>query len=136
MRSFGSVLPCILSAVLVVVSGCGESQDPSVIAPEWKPFVELARGSECANTRNRLFLIDQALVFWDRAGDCPDNSYSETLFGKSPDEVLCKLHDSIAGPMKNCADPSYADLFEIMIAHLDEPDLGLGPGHDVRQLPL
>jgi len=100
------------------------------------PFVEMARQAGCADIRNRLFVIDQTLVFADQSGNCADASYSQTLFGKTVGQVLCVNHDSIAGPMKNCMDPSYAALFDTILTHLDEPDLGLGSSHTVQQLTL
>lgn len=83
-----------------------------------------------------MFVIDQMIVLIDHAGNCADASYSQVLYGDSVNDVLCDLHDSIAGPVKNCSDPAYADMFEIIITHLAAPDLGLGPTHVVRQLPL
>jgi hypothetical protein len=109
---------------------------PPKPAPASNPFVKMARGSVCADVRNRLYLIDEKLVVWDRAGNCPDNSYSLTLYGKSLDEILCVYHDSIAGPRKNCRDPAYAEMFEILLAHMNDADLGLGPEHAVRRMPL
>lgn len=104
--------------------------------PKWAAFVELARRGECSGTRNRLFVIDDQLVFHDSAGNCADASYGEVLYGKSVDDVLCSYTDSIAGPRKSCRNPKYAGLFEIIITHLNERDLGLGPRHTVRRLPL
>ncbi|HEV8377054.1 MAG TPA: hypothetical protein VGR38_12560 [Candidatus Polarisedimenticolia bacterium] len=131
-----SVLRNLLTALLIGLPGCRLKPAPTNPAAEPHAFVDMARGSPCADTRNRLFLIDQRLVFWDRAGKCADNSYGETLYGRSPEDILCVLHDSIAGPRKNCRDPQYAALFETLIAHLEDPDLGLAPPHSVRRLPL
>jgi hypothetical protein len=126
----------ILLVLLVSATGCGGTQPVETLAPEWVPYVEMARQAECADIRNRLYVIDQTLVFADRAGSCADAGYSQTLFGKTIDQVLCVNHDSIAGPMKNCSDPSYQALFDTIITHLDEPDLGLDASHTVQQLPL
>ena len=82
-----------------------------LLVPAKAPFLDLARHGVCADVRSRLFVIDQVLV-------------------------LCNLQDSIAGPMKNCPVPGYQDMFEIIIQHIDQADLGLGPGHDVQRLPL
>jgi hypothetical protein len=82
--------------------------------------------------RNRLFVIDDQLVFWDRAGGCADAAYAEALYGSTPDKILCVLHDSIAGPVKSCTDAKYKSQFDTMTANLDEPDLGLGPEHTVQ----
>lgn len=132
----GLSLLFLVCAILVPGVGCKEGPDRVTVTPEWRAFIELARDSNCADVRNQLFVIDHALVFWDRAGTCPDASYRETLFGRTPDKVLCVSHDSIAGPVKHCPDPSYGDLFDIVITHLDEPGLGLGQGHVVQQVPL
>ena len=131
-----SVRAAIILVVLVSATGCQRSPHGEPIAPEWAPFVEMARGAACSDVRNRLFVIDHVLVFADRAGSCPDASYSQGLFGRTVDEVLCVNHDSIAGPVKHCGEPSYKALFEIITTHLDEPDLGLGPSHTVQQLRL
>jgi hypothetical protein len=119
--------------LLLGLSACAKSH---VNDPQWKPFIESARGAYCADVRNRLFLIDDAMVLWDRAGRCADNGYQQVLYGRTPGEVLCSSSDSIAGPMKRCEAPSYAEIFEVMIAHLDTPGLGLGPEHKVERLPL
>ncbi len=100
------------------------------------PFVTMARMAPCADSTNQLFVIDNTLVFWHRFGDCADNGYGSNLYGKTVDDLLCHLNDSIAGPSKSCPVPEYRDMFEIIINHLNQPDLGLGPGHSVRPLPL
>jgi hypothetical protein len=131
-----AALPAIILVVLASATGCQGSQHGETITPEWAPFVDLARVAECSDVRNRLFVIDDVLVLSDRVGSCPDASYSDVLFGRTVDDVLCVNHDSIAGPVKDCANPGYEALFDIMTTHLDEPDLGLGPSHRVHQLPL
>jgi hypothetical protein len=99
------------------------------------PFKKLAGAGGCSDIRNRLFLIDGRLVFWDIAGNCADASYSQMLYGSTPDQVLCVWHDSIAGPVKNCRDERYRDMFNVITANLDKPDLGLGPQHTVQPVP-
>ena len=70
------------------------------------------------------------------AGNCADASYSEMLYGSTPDQVLCSLYDSIAGPMKNCQHEQYRAMFDTITANLDKPDLGLGPDHTVQPVPF
>jgi hypothetical protein len=96
----------------------------------------MARAGGCADIRNRLFFIDDQLVFWDRAGNCADAAYGETLYGSTPDQVLCIAHDSIAGPVKNCRDERYQDMFDTITANLGKSDLGLGSGHTVQAVPF
>src|SRR5881398_1406933 len=47
-------------------------------------FVDRAHKASCAENRNRLFLIDGKQVFWDHAGNCPDMSYEQVLYGATP----------------------------------------------------
>jgi hypothetical protein len=122
-------------ALLLLVSCAGDSAEPPS-AVDLAPFKVMARAGGCADVRNRLFLIDDQLVFWDRAGNCADAAYGETLYGGTPDRFLCALHDSIAGPVKNCQDERYQDLFQAITANLSEPDLGLGSGHTVQGVPF
>jgi hypothetical protein len=101
------------------------------------PFIALARRSDCAEVRNRLFLIDEHLVFWDRASDCKDAEYAQTLFGRTVEHVICVAHDSIAGPVEQCHDRErYQVMFETILDHLDRPDLGLGPDHTVKLIEI
>lgn len=124
----------LLALTLPAQWGCRSSE--RLLAPDPRPFVEMARQSDCADRTNRLFVIDRTLVFWDKAGSCADAAYSQTLFGATPQDLLCRYGDSIAGPQKECRDPRFEKLFDIILAHLDEPDLGLGPSHTVRPIPF
>ena len=110
---------------------------PKRLAPDFplQPFQDMARKGICADTKNRLFLIDGKTVLWDRAGRCSDNAYEQVWFGSSPDQVICRVHDSIAGPRKTC-DPSRAAEFDTMLENLGAPDLGLGKDHRVEAIPL
>lgn len=104
----------------------------AVIALE--PFKALASKAECADIRNRLFLIDNKLVFWDRQGNCADHAYGQQLFGHHIDQVLCLYHDSLLGPMKRCYDERYRALFETLIANLTKANLGLASEHQVERI--
>lgn len=98
-------------------------------------FVKVAASSACTEFRNRLFLIDGKQVFWDRAGNCPDNSYQQTLYGATPEAMLCSKADSIAGPRTTCSNESARPLFDIITKNLDAPDLGLAAsGHKVEPI--
>ena len=98
-----------------------------------QPFVEMAEQAGCARDQNRLLLIDGAMVLWERRDlGCADASYEISLFGASPDEVLCRHYDSFAGPMLSCEDESLLPLFETMIEHMGDANLGLGPEHTVE----
>ena len=127
---------CALGIVLGIGAACARTTGPRPASLETAPFVEMAKSTGCADLRRRLFVIDGALVFFDRAGACPDNGYSETLYGRSVDEVICASHDSIAGPVTRCSDPERRELFETILEHMEERDLGLGPDHQVQRIPL
>lgn len=133
--TFNAILAVLSSAVLLLVAGCGDESPEPLSEIDLIPFKEMAKSADCADIRNRLFLIDGQQVLWDREGSCPDNAYSQTLFGSTVDNVLCDLHDSIAGPVSSCRDDLYGSMFDTIIANLDEPDLGLGPEHTVQVIP-
>jgi hypothetical protein len=97
-------------------------------------FITMAQASACHDLRNRLFLIDQKMVFWDRLGNCPDNGHEQTLFGSTPDQVLAVTRDSIAGPRTNYNDDNYRAMFDTMMKNRDKADLGLGSTHQVQAI--
>jgi hypothetical protein len=110
--------------------------EPNGALPIAADFIAKAQEAACADTRNRLFMIDKTMVFWDRAGSCVDNTYSRTLYGATPQALLCTLADSIAGAQITCADARSRALFDTIVAHLDRADLGLGGGHQVEALAI
>ncbi|MFL6635854.1 MAG: protease complex subunit PrcB family protein [Massilia sp.] len=149
MSMFGRVMPP-LGAIVVgaALSACGGGStmhdqqasqgiavgEPSPAALATAPFVDMARNAACAETKNRLFVIDGKQVFWDHAGRCADAAYEQVLFGAKPESRLCSYGDTIAGPKTYCQDESARALFETIVKHADQPDLGLGSGHKVEQL--
>ncbi len=118
-------------AALMLTAGCGMTGNNHGAAMDLAPYRKMADRSECADIQNDLFLIDRVMVLWRRSGECHDASYRVELLGKTVDESLCVLHDSIAGPVRRCADPRFREMFDTMVRHEDKPDLGLGPGHAV-----
>lgn len=122
------------------ISGCGGSgklaEVPASPPLATTDFVALASGASCANLRNRMFVIDQKQVIWDKAGSCADASYQLTLFGNTTKDVLCSSFDSIAGPKTSCTDTQYRSLFDLISKNLDKADLGLGSAHKVTQLAV
>jgi hypothetical protein len=142
---------CIAALLAIAVAGCGGGNggvakspqaaqasngiavgEPNPAALATAPFIEMARTSGCNETRNRLFVIDGKQVFWDHAGQCADASYGQTLYGATAKTVLCSHYDSIAGPRTSCQDEGARTLFDTMVAHLDQADLGLGGAHKVE----
>jgi hypothetical protein len=110
--------------------------EPNGGAPVTADFIAQAQAANCADQRNRLFVIDKKMVFWDRAGNCPDNAYGRTLYGATPQAVLCSAADSIAGPRTSCPEEQSRALFNTILANLDKSDLGLGSGHQVEVLAV
>jgi hypothetical protein len=104
-------------------------------APVAADFIKLAQAANCSDIKNRLFMIDNKQVFWDRAGNCPDNSYGRTLFGASLAQIECISADSVSGPRTFCANDQSQALFDTILKHLDQPDLGLA-GHKVEPIAI
>lgn len=131
------IIVALMLATSLAGCGGGGKVDQPVVAPlATAEFVSLAKDASCANLRNRLFVIDQKQVFWDKAGTCADASYSQVLFGNTPQTILCTSADSIAGPRTFCNDQQYLDLFQTITKNLDKADLGLGSAHQVQQLSV
>jgi hypothetical protein len=98
------------------------------------PFVKEAQAADCADIANRLFVIDNAYVLHTRSGRCGDNSYAHTLYGATPEKLLCSQSDSIAGPMTRCADESVRAMFDTIVKNIDQPGFGLGSTHEVKKV--
>ncbi|HEY1149523.1 MAG TPA: hypothetical protein VGF27_13170 [Pseudoduganella sp.] len=143
---------CLPVAFALLLAACGGGNDggmgplqvagvsgiavgePTPAALNRDEFIKLARGASCSDIRNRLFIIDDKQVFWDKQGNCPDNGYSRTLYGRTAADVQCVSNDSIAGPQTSCSNTAMRPLFDTMLQNLDKADLGLGGAHKVEQV--
>lgn len=124
----------LLLAIALAVASCGDGSGEASPQVDENAFVQMALQATCTDIRNKLYEIDQTLVLSDRAGNCPDASYSQVLYGATVDDVYCRNQDSIDGPLKRCDVIGYQSMFDVMIANLDKPDLGLGAAHSVKVL--
>jgi hypothetical protein len=123
------VASLVLLAALCALVACGSEPQSGV---DLTRFKQMAREeADMADISNRLFVIDGELVFWQREGHVADAAYAYSLYGSTPERLLCRLFQTIAGPQKECNDEQYRQLFETITSNLDKPDLGLGPGHTV-----
>jgi hypothetical protein len=112
----------------------GTTSTPPTRAPaNASIFLEFAKNQDCANVRNRYYLIDNQYVFQDKAGACGDMSYARVLYGATPNEVLCSEADSIAGPQIKC-DAAFRSLFDTINANRNSANLGLGTSRSVTPL--
>lgn len=112
--------------------GVGEQNGTGPVTSE---FISAAQAAGCAATRNRLYVIDQKMVFWDRTDlGCYDASYQRTLYGATIKDELCSTGDSFGGPVTKCKDEQQRAMFETILHNLDQADLGLGSGHKVEAL--
>ncbi len=121
------VLLCLL------FTACIHNSSQSDVNIDLDPFVIMAANASCADKANRLYLIDEKLVFWVVEGSCSDASFNYRLFYKNPENVVCYTQDSIAGPQSKCLE-KYQQLFATVVANLDESDLGLGVDYEVKQI--
>jgi hypothetical protein len=126
----------VIMMILVLAVGCTAKPTPPASSIDLVPFQEMARTAQCAEEVNNLFLVDDSIVFWEIRGFCADASYSYMLFGSDPDALLCRYSDSIAGPQKDCPDTSYQALFDTILEHSEDADLGLGSEHTVQPVPF
>lgn len=97
-------------------------------------FRNMASNATCSDINNKLFIIDNQLVFWVKEGNCADASYEYTLFGSNTNEIICKKFDSIIGPQEQCFDDEFQEMFQILIDNLDADDLGLDTNHKITEI--
>lgn len=138
------LIPRFLTSVLIAsLVACGGSGSVTTQEPSKTPapvatneFLDLVKGATCAETKNRLILIDQKYVLWDRSGNCADASYAQNLYESSPNNLICSHADSIAGPRSSCTNPALEGLFKTIIQNLDRMDFGLGGTHQVQKIAI
>ena len=124
----------LLVVWLSILPGCGDKGCEVRGPVDVVAFQAMAQSEICAEHRNDLFMIDKSLVYWDREGDCEDAHYSRTLFGSTPDAKLCWESETLEGNQRVYADPHYRQMFDIILANRERPDLGLGSGHLVEPI--
>jgi hypothetical protein len=150
MNVLKAITTCAALAASMLLAGCGggsanitvgHSQQAGEVStgggsttPVTADFIKIAQQESCSDIKNRLYLIDGKEVFWDRAGNCPDNGYTQRLYGANPQTVLCETTDTLAGPKTFCANDSMRALFESIQRGVDQPNLGLDAQHKVERI--
>ena len=129
--SFGLLL--VLSLALLGCEGEPTEIDACV---DIAAFQAAAREASCAELRNKLFMIDRHLVFWDTESDCADAYWYKALYGCTLDDQLCCYRSTVAGARWEYTDSSYQFLFETIVTNHLQRDLGLGPYHEVLPIPF
>ena len=121
----------LIAIVSIYIFYYYESDETSI---ELDNFKDMAKNAICADITNNLFAIDNKMVFWMVEGNCPDASYTYTLYGMNPDEIYCKKYDSIAGPQEQCNNVDYQEIFQIITDNLDTDNLGLDENYKVTEV--
>ncbi len=123
----------IIAAMSIFIFFFYETDETSI---ELDNFKDMARNATCADITNKLFIIDNKMVFWVVEGNCPDASYTYTLYGKSPEEIFCKKYDSIAGSQEKCNNDDYQEIFQKITDNFDTNNLGLDENHKVTEVNI
>lgn len=92
--------------------------------------IQLAKKEPCADVENKLYLINNRFIYWLRKGNCSDNNFAYYLIGKGLKE-LCSNIETIDGP-KTKYTPGMKELFNKIIAHSEETNLGLNSTYTVK----
>jgi hypothetical protein len=89
----------------------------------------MARRAVCVDIRNRLFLINRQVIFWERESRCADWRYAYRLYGRTVVQKLCYFEDSIAGRPVTATTPGVTGrFFAWVVNNRDELDEGLHGG--------
>jgi len=135
-QSLLMIIIILFGFISIVATGDGD--DTGVILTDEdldiEPFIEYAEASDCTDVRNRLFIIDDELVLWDRVGSCPDASYEVQLYREDLDNLLAEAYDSVAGPQTDIYDEDYRDMFELILDNIEDENLGLDDSHLVEEI--
>jgi hypothetical protein len=132
------VLSSLILSASFVLMACGDDDatgggDGHRAQEELSDFIVVAEDADCARDVNRLYRIDRDRVLWQREDlGCADAAYAITLYGSTPDVELCSSFQTIGGPITECRDERAHVDFDTILAHLDDPDLGLGGEHAVE----
>ena len=126
-----TIMIILIAAVSIFILYFYETDETSL---ELEDFKDIARNAICGDITNNLFVIDNKMVFWVVEGNCPDASYTYTLYGENPDKIYCKKYDSIAGPQEQCNNEDYQEIFQIIIDNLDNDNLGLDENYKVTKV--
>lgn len=129
LRTIFAALPLLA----LLLTAC-TTAPPPVKGIDTAQFIALTERSPCAAGGNRLFVINEKYVYWDRDTACPDQV--QRLYGNSAGKPLCIHANSINGPYTNCNDPSVRTLFDTILGNRQIADLGLGASDTVVQLKL
>lgn len=92
----------------------------------FRRFVDLVNQRACNNFASDLYLVDDQYVFASVAGSCYDASYGATLHALSSGQQLCGAGDSIAGPIRRCADTANAPPVRHHAGEPQQPQSGAG----------
>ena len=135
-QSLLMIMVILFGFMSIVATGGGGGTDviPTDEDLDIEPFVEYAEASDCTDIRNRLFIIDDELVLWDRVGSCPDASYEVQLFREGLDNLLGESYDSVAGPQTDIYDEDYRDLFELILDNIEDENLGLDDSYLLEEV--
>ncbi len=139
-RRLGSLVILAIAFGVATLAGVKISEHPiPTPAPAFdaSAFEQYFSHVPCAQ-QVALYHIDGQMIFAKVTGNCADASYSYDLFGNTPNDMLCSLSDSIAGPRTFCSTKGVPMkiLFQTITSNLSKPDLGLGSGHTVEVIPF
>jgi hypothetical protein len=133
--SFKGFYATVIVLWLVSLMNCRNASTQPQTTINTEPFIAMAKKvTVCSERANKLFAIDDSLVFWQREGDCNDAAYFYTLFGDDTGKVFCMLYDSKAGLTENVYDSTFLSLFHTITSNLTKAVLGLSADHTVIQI--
>lgn len=133
MKTLKNIL-AVMPLLALLLAGCVITPPLPDEHPDPALFVAMAGRSACAGSANRLFVIDNRYVYWDRGASCQDQT--QRLYGNTTEQLLCVQADSNKIPYTNCIDASVRTLFDTILGNRQAADLGLGARHTVTELGI
>jgi len=126
----------VYTAVLTVSDPSLTSSGPSTMTVTAQvptaAFIKLWDGDQCADSQ-RIFIIDQHLVYTDSASlHCSDSNFAH-LYESTPDRVLCHAGGVTGAPTCTGSTATTA-IMQTILNNPQKADLGLGSAHTVQQV--
>ena len=130
---------CIIARIAVFgilwFLSCKNAVEAPQTTIDMKPFITNAKQALCARDVNKLFAIDDSMVFYQiEDWGCNDWAYRYHLYGTMPSIMFCSLEDNIRGSQEIIYDSTYLEIFHTITSNVNKKDLGLGAFHTVIQV--
>lgn len=133
-RRYGHFGVILLITVLLTGASCSSKSTTNMPHPDTRPFQTYVAKQSCTGRILTFYRIDDRYTFVTAEQLCTDAGTPALLFGTTPELLLCRLDDNIAGTRIICPSSEARAMFKTILHNKEKPDLGLEPDHTITQV--